>query len=51
MSTDIAIVGAGLTGLVAAYRVRQAVGEDAAITVFDPAGPVLTAVMARTVNA
>ncbi|MFV0494378.1 protoporphyrinogen oxidase [Mycobacterium sp.] len=31
------IVGGGISGLVAAYRLRVAVGDDAAITVFDPA--------------
>ena len=30
-------VGGGISGLVAAYRLRQAVGPDATITVFDPA--------------
>ena len=37
MNRAYCIVGGGISGLVAAYRVRQAVGEDAAITVFDPA--------------
>ena len=32
-----AIVGGGISGLVAAYRIRAAVGDDAAILVFDPA--------------
>ncbi|GAB3234560.1 protoporphyrinogen oxidase [Mycolicibacterium hippocampi] len=31
------VVGGGISGLVAAYRLRVAVGPDAAITVFDPA--------------
>ncbi len=31
------VVGAGISGLVAAYRIRSAVGERADITVFDPA--------------
>lgn len=32
-----AVVGGGISGLVAAYRIRSAVGADAEITVFDPA--------------
>lgn len=32
-----AVVGGGISGLVAAYRIRAAVGDDATITVFDPA--------------
>lgn len=31
------VVGGGISGLVAAYRIRSAVGEQADITVFDPA--------------
>ena len=31
------VVGGGISGLVAAYRLRRAVGPDATITVFDPA--------------
>jgi len=31
------VVGAGISGLVAAYRIRTAVGPDAEIVVFDPA--------------
>ncbi|MDR3661365.1 MAG: NAD(P)-binding protein, partial [Mycobacterium sp.] len=31
------VVGGGISGLVAAYRLRQAAGADARITVFDPA--------------
>lgn len=31
------IVGGGISGLVAAYRIRAAVGPDATITLFDPA--------------
>ncbi|WP_156669505.1 NAD(P)-binding protein, partial [Mycobacterium sp. E3339] len=30
------IVGGGISGLTAAYRLRAAVGDDAAITLFDP---------------
>jgi len=37
MSTTYCIVGGGVSGLVAAYRLRCAVGPDATITVFDPA--------------
>jgi oxygen-dependent protoporphyrinogen oxidase len=32
-----AVVGGGISGLVAAYRLRVAAGPDASITVFDPA--------------
>ncbi len=32
-----AVVGGGISGLAAAHRIRGAVGEDATITVFDPA--------------
>lgn len=31
------IVGGGISGLTAAYRLRMAVGDDASITLFDPA--------------
>lgn len=31
------VVGGGISGLVAAYRIRSAVGDDATVTVFDPA--------------
>lgn len=31
------VVGGGISGLTAAYRLRRAVGEDAAVTIFDPA--------------
>jgi len=31
------VVGGGISGLVAAYRIRSALGDDADITVFDPA--------------
>lgn len=31
------VVGGGISGLAAAYRLRRAVGPDATITVFDPA--------------
>ena len=31
------VVGGGISGLVAAYRIRGALGERADITVFDPA--------------
>ncbi len=37
MTTAISIVGGGISGLVAAYRLRRLVGPDAVITVFDPA--------------
>ena len=37
MSGSYCVVGGGISGLVAAYRLRRAVGGDAAITVFDPA--------------
>lgn len=37
MSVSYCIVGGGISGLVAAYRLRVAVGPDATITVFDPA--------------
>ena len=37
MSVSYAVVGGGISGLVAAYRLRVAAGPDATITVFDPA--------------
>ena len=37
MSRAYCVVGGGISGLVAAYRLRAAVGADATITVFDPA--------------
>jgi protoporphyrinogen/coproporphyrinogen III oxidase len=37
MSTSYAVVGGGISGLVAAYRLRVAARPDATITVFDPA--------------
>jgi len=37
VSSTYCIVGGGISGLVAAYRLRAAVGGDATITVFDPA--------------
>lgn len=37
MSRSYCIVGGGISGLVAAYRLRLAVGADAVITLFDPA--------------
>jgi len=37
MSASYAVVGGGISGLVAAYRLRAAAGPDATITVFDPA--------------
>jgi oxygen-dependent protoporphyrinogen oxidase len=37
MSATYCVVGGGISGLVAAYRLRVAAGPDAAITVFDPA--------------
>lgn len=33
------VVGGGISGLTAAYRLRMAVGEEAAITLFDPGEP------------
>ncbi len=36
-SPTYCVVGAGISGLVAAYRLRIAAGPDASITVFDPA--------------
>ena len=37
MTAAYAVVGGGISGLVAAYRLRAAAGPDATITVFDPA--------------
>ena len=37
MTAAYAVVGGGISGLVAAYRLRVAAGPDATITVFDPA--------------
>ncbi len=37
MSVSYCVVGGGISGLVAAYRLRVAAGPDASITVFDPA--------------
>lgn len=37
MSATYCIVGGGISGLVAAYRIRLALGDDAEIVIFDPA--------------
>lgn len=37
MSSTYCVVGGGISGLVAAYRLRIAVGPNASITLFDPA--------------
>jgi oxygen-dependent protoporphyrinogen oxidase len=37
VNASYAVVGGGISGLVAAYRLRIAAGPDATITVFDPA--------------
>ena len=37
MKHTYCVVGGGISGLTAAYRLRLAVGEDATITLFDPA--------------
>lgn len=37
MSPTYCVVGGGISGLVAAYRLRVAAGPDASITLFDPA--------------
>lgn len=37
MSATYCVVGGGISGLVAAYRLRIAAGPDASITLFDPA--------------
>jgi protoporphyrinogen/coproporphyrinogen III oxidase len=37
VTASYCVVGGGISGLTAAYRLRRAVGDDATITVFDPA--------------
>ncbi len=37
MSGTYCVVGGGISGLTAAYRLRRAVGSEARITLFDPA--------------
>ena len=37
MTESYCVVGGGISGLTAAYRLRRVVGDDATITVFDPA--------------
>ena len=37
MTRSYCVVGGGISGLVAAYRLRGAAGPDASITIFDPA--------------
>jgi len=37
VSTSYCVVGGGISGLVTAYRIRAAVGDDATVTLFDPA--------------
>jgi protoporphyrinogen/coproporphyrinogen III oxidase len=37
MTSSFCVVGGGISGLTAAYRLRAAVGDDATITLFDPA--------------
>lgn len=37
MSRSFAVIGGGISGLVAAYRLRRAAGPDAQILLFDPA--------------
>ncbi|SKR33839.1 protoporphyrinogen oxidase [Mycobacteroides abscessus subsp. abscessus] len=37
-SPSIAIVGGGISGLTAAYRLRRELGDDARISLYDPAG-------------
>ncbi|VCT90606.1 Protoporphyrinogen oxidase [Mycolicibacterium hassiacum DSM 44199] len=37
MSTVYCVVGGGISGLVAAYRLRMAAGPEATVTLFDPA--------------
>lgn len=37
MTASYCVVGGGISGLAAAYRLRREVGDDATITVFDPA--------------
>ncbi|WP_219065557.1 NAD(P)-binding protein, partial [Candidatus Mycobacterium methanotrophicum] len=36
-TSSYCVVGGGISGLTAAYRLRVAVGDEASITVFDPA--------------
>jgi oxygen-dependent protoporphyrinogen oxidase len=36
--TSVAVIGAGISGLVAAYRLRQELGPEADIALIDPAG-------------
>lgn len=38
MTASYCVVGGGISGLVAAYRLRAAIGDTADITVFEPAG-------------
>ncbi|MGB3895501.1 MAG: FAD-dependent oxidoreductase, partial [Mycolicibacter sinensis] len=37
MTTSYCVVGGGISGLAAAYRLRATLGDAAEITVFDPA--------------
>ena len=37
MTRSYCVVGGGISGLTAAYRLRQSAGDDATITLFDPA--------------
>ncbi len=37
MRSTYCVVGGGISGLTAAYRLRVAAGPDASITLFDPA--------------
>jgi protoporphyrinogen/coproporphyrinogen III oxidase len=37
MTRSYCVVGGGISGLTAAYRLRQAAGDEASITLFDPA--------------
>ncbi len=37
MTKSYCVVGGGISGLTAAYRLRAAVGDEASITVFEPA--------------
>ncbi|HEY0807380.1 MAG TPA: NAD(P)-binding protein, partial [Pseudonocardiaceae bacterium] len=37
MTRSYCVVGGGISGLTAAYRLRQNAGNDAAITLFEPA--------------
>ncbi|HEY2449055.1 MAG TPA: NAD(P)-binding protein, partial [Mycobacterium sp.] len=36
-SRSYCVVGGGISGLTAAYRIRLAAGDEASITLFDPA--------------